>query len=89
MADADFGVPTNESYFADEYLGYSVGVGIFWIVGAITPILCQEFWLKTDSFYEEVNGTDQYLAWDSVSLEFGGITFYPTKGLTTWTKIAW
>ena len=53
---ADFGVPTNESYFADEYLGYSVGVGIFWIVGALTPIICQEFWLKPSSFYGTESG---------------------------------
>ena len=53
---ADFGVPTNESYFADEYLGYSVGVGIFWIVGAITPIICQEFWLKPSNFYAVESG---------------------------------
>ena len=42
---------TNVSYFADEYLGYSIGTGIFWIIGTIAPIICMEYWLKPSSDY--------------------------------------
>ena len=82
---AEFGVPTNESYFAEEYLGYSVGVGIFWIIGTITPILCQEFWLKTSEFYKEEGGADIAIGWDPIDQEVFGVTYYVQVGLTKWT----
>ena len=82
----ELGVPTNESYFADEYLGYSIGTGIFWIVATIAPIICQEYWLKPASTYED----NVEIAWDYVEFVFSAfITLYPTVGLTLWTRIAW
>ena len=82
----ELGVPTNESYFADEYLGYSIGTGIIWIIGTIAPIICMEYWLKPASHYK---GDDQ-IAWDYVKFKFSSsIILFPTVGLTYWTKIAW
>ena len=81
----ELGVPTNESYFADEFLGYSIGTGIFWLIATIAPIICQEYWLKPASDYKDVE-----IAWDYVEFVFSAsITLYPTVGLTLWTRIAW
>ena len=83
----ELGVPTNESYFADEFLGYSIGTGILWLVSTITPIICMEYWLKPVSDYK-----DTEIAWDYVEFVFNanaGIILYPTLGLTLWTRIAW
>ena len=83
----ELGVPTNESYFADEFLGYSVGTGIFWIIATVAPIICQEYWLKPESDYKD----GDMIAWDYeefyVSVNIGYL--YPTVGLTLWTRIAW
>ena len=84
----ELGVPTNESYFADEFLGYSIGTGIFWLIGTLAPIICQEYWLKPASDYGV--GDSLLIAWDYVEFEFSSTIFiYPTAGLTLWTRIAW
>ena len=88
MSD-EFAALTNDSYFADEYLGYSIGTGIFWILGMITPMICMEAWLKPASFYKSEYGENIDIAWDYVPSIIGGITYYRVVGLTQWTKIAW
>ena len=45
---------TDDSYFADEYLGYSIGTGILWVIGMITPITMKYAWLMPESYYGTV-----------------------------------
>ena len=84
MSD-EFAALTNDSYFADEYLGYSIGTGIFWILGAITPMICMEAWLKPASFYDTIVGVDVNIAWNYVTMSIGGQTYATVLGLTQWT----
>ena len=61
----DLGVQPNEVYFDDGYLGYTIGTGIFWIIGTITPIIMMENWLKPASFYKyDDNGIARNKAWN-------------------------
>ena len=88
MSD-EFAALTNDSYFADEYLGYSIGAGIFWILGTITPMICMEAWLKPASFYKTEVGIDVNIAWNYVTMSISNNTYATVLGLTQWTKIAW
>ena len=49
--DDELAALTEDSYFADEYLGYSIGAGVFWVLGMITPITMMYAWLVPESFY--------------------------------------
>ena len=86
---------TNDSYFGDEYLGYSIGTGLFWVVGMITPITMMYAWLMPESYYGTINylglGQDKpiNIAWNYVSLTVLSTEFPMVYGLTLWTRIAW
>ena len=68
----DLGVQPNEVYFDNDYFGYTVGTGIFWIIGTVTPILMMEFWLKPESFYKnDSSGIPRNKAWDYVVFTLG------------------
>ena len=86
----DLGVQPNEVYFDNDYFGYTVGTGIFWIIGTVTPIIMMEFWLKSESFYKnDSSGIPRNKAWDYVVFTLGAYKKTQVYGLTEWTKIAW
>ena len=93
MSDELAVLANDESYFGDEYLGYSIGTGIFWVIGMITPISMMYGWLMPESFYQtvEILGIDKnmYIAFNYLSLSIGGIEIPQVYGLTLWTRIAW
>ena len=84
---------SNDSYFGDEYLGYSIGTGIFWVIGMITPITMMYAWLMPESYYGEIDvaGLSKAvnIAWNYVSIQFFSDEIPVVLGLTLWTQIAW
>ena len=71
MSDELAALANDESYFGDEYLGYSIGTGIFWVIGMITPISMMYGWLMPESFYQTVEiigiQKNMYIAFNYIS----------------------
>ena len=86
----DLGVQPNEVYFDDGYLGFTIGTGIFWIIGTITPLIMMEYQFKPASFYKyDDNGYPRNKAWDYAITQVGPYITTAVYGVTQWTKIAW
>ena len=64
-----------DGYFAAEYLGFAVGMGMIWLVASQTPLMLVEYWVKPNR-------------WASIVEILLGLQNTTVVGHTLWTQYA-